>query len=34
VSQAVTGALEGGLFAGCIVAAMLVAVRRISRGGA
>jgi hypothetical protein len=33
VSQTVTGALEGALFAACVVAAMLLASRRLRSGG-
>jgi hypothetical protein len=31
VSQSVTGALEGALFAGCVVGAMIVALRGMGR---
>jgi hypothetical protein len=33
VTQAVTGALEGALFAGCVVAAMLLARRQLATRG-
>ena len=33
VSRAVTGALEGGLFAGCVVASMILAQRSLAAGG-